>query len=47
MYNRRLWTVFLDAVIRDDNKLPMEVPQYQARRLRHGRDVFADDQAQA
>ncbi len=22
MYNRRLWTVFLDAVIRDDNRLP-------------------------
>jgi flagellar biosynthesis repressor protein FlbT len=24
MYNRRLWTVFLDAVIRDDNKLPAQ-----------------------
>jgi flagellar protein FlaF len=24
-YNRRLWTVLLDAVIRDDNKLPREV----------------------
>lgn len=23
LYNRRLWTVFLDAVIRDDNQLPM------------------------
>jgi len=22
MYNRRLWTVFIDAVIRPDNKLP-------------------------
>ena len=27
MYNRRLWTVFIDAVIRDDNKLPMPVRQ--------------------
>ncbi len=27
MYNRRLWTVFLDAVIRDDNKLPVPVRQ--------------------
>jgi len=27
LYNRRLWTVFLDAVIRDDNKLPREVRQ--------------------
>ena len=25
LYNRRLWTVFLDAVISDDNKLPLEV----------------------
>jgi flagellar biosynthesis repressor protein FlbT len=25
MYNRRLWTVFLDAVIRDDNKLPAQI----------------------
>ena len=25
MYNRRLWTVFLDAVTRDDNKLPVPV----------------------
>jgi len=25
MYNRRLWTVFLDAVTRDDNKLPAKV----------------------
>jgi len=24
-YNRKLWTVLLDAVIRDDNKLPSEV----------------------
>ena len=22
MYNRRLWTVFIDAVKRDDNRLP-------------------------
>jgi len=22
LYNRRLWTVFLDAVVRDDNPLP-------------------------
>ena len=27
LYNRRLWTVFLDAVIRDDNKLPLETRQ--------------------
>ncbi len=25
MYNRRLWTVFIDAVIREDNKLPAKV----------------------
>lgn len=25
MFNRRLWTVFIDAVNRDDNKLPAEV----------------------
>lgn len=25
LYNRRLWTVFLDALIRDDNKLPKPV----------------------
>jgi flagellar biosynthesis activator protein FlaF len=24
LYNRRLWTVFIDAVNRDDNKLPAE-----------------------
>jgi len=27
MYNRRLWTVFIDAVMSDDNKLPVEVRQ--------------------
>jgi flagellar biosynthesis repressor protein FlbT len=27
MYNRRLWTVFIDAVARPDNKLPMQVRQ--------------------
>jgi len=26
-YNRKLWTVFIDAVIRDDNKLPLPVRQ--------------------
>ena len=25
MYNRRLWLVFIDAVIRDDNRLPAAV----------------------
>jgi len=25
LYNRRLWTVFIDAVMRDDNKLPHAV----------------------
>jgi flagellar biosynthesis activator protein FlaF len=25
LYNRRLWTLFLDAVTRDDNKLPKAV----------------------
>ena len=24
-YNRRLWTVFLDAVLKDDNRLPVDV----------------------
>ncbi len=27
MFNRRLWTVFIDAVTRDDNKLPVPVRQ--------------------
>jgi len=27
MYNRRLWTVFIDAVSRDDNKLPTRIRQ--------------------
>jgi flagellar biosynthesis activator protein FlaF len=26
-YNRKLWTVFLDAVIKDDNRLPPAVRQ--------------------
>jgi flagellar protein FlaF len=25
LYNRKLWTVFIDAVTRDDNKLPEQV----------------------
>ncbi len=25
MYNRRLWTVFIDAVVRTDNKLPTTI----------------------
>ena len=27
LYNRRLWTVFLDAVMRDDNRLPIATRQ--------------------
>ena len=27
LYNRRLWIIFIDAVIRDDNKLPIPVRQ--------------------
>jgi flagellar biosynthesis activator protein FlaF len=27
LYNRRLWIVFIDAVIRDDNKLPLAIRQ--------------------
>ena len=27
LYNRRLWTVFLDAVMREDNKLPLKTRQ--------------------
>jgi len=27
LYNRRLWTVFLDSVTSDDNRLPVEVRQ--------------------
>jgi flagellar protein FlaF len=26
-YNRKLWTVFIDAVLKDDNKLPLPVRQ--------------------
>ena len=32
LYNRRLWTVFIDAVLRDDNKLPATVRE-NIRRL--------------
>jgi flagellar biosynthesis activator protein FlaF len=31
MYNRRLWTVFLDAVMSDNNKLPAKVRQNLTR----------------
>jgi flagellar biosynthesis activator protein FlaF len=27
LYNRRLWTVFIDSVMQDDNKLPVAVRQ--------------------
>ena len=27
VYNRRLWIVFIDAVMRDDNKLPVTIRQ--------------------
>jgi flagellar biosynthesis activator protein FlaF len=27
LYNRRLWIIFIDAVIRDENKLPIPVRQ--------------------
>ena len=27
LYNRRLWIVFIDAVMRDDNKLPVTIRQ--------------------
>jgi len=27
LYNRQLWIVFIDAVMRDDNRLPLEVRQ--------------------
>jgi flagellar biosynthesis repressor protein FlbT len=27
MYNRRLWTIFIDAVIREDNQLPLGIRQ--------------------
>jgi len=27
LYNRRLWTILLDAVVRDDNGLPLKVRQ--------------------
>jgi flagellar biosynthesis activator protein FlaF len=27
LYNRRLWTVFIDAVVSDDNQLPIPVRQ--------------------
>ena len=49
LYNRRLWTIFLDAVMSENNKLPVGGSrEYQAaRRVRHGGDVLADDQAEA
>ena len=31
MYNRRLWIVFIDAVTRDDNKLPAKVRENLTR----------------
>src|SRR5262249_28900777 len=27
VYNRRLWTIFIDSVIKDDNKLALQVRQ--------------------
>jgi len=27
LYNRRLWIIFIDAVIRDDNRLPLALRQ--------------------
>jgi flagellar biosynthesis repressor protein FlbT len=42
IYNRRLWTVFIDAVMRDDNKLPKEVCQnLTALGMRVMGDTFA------
>jgi flagellar protein FlaF len=38
-YNRRLWTVFIDAVKREDNKLPEEV---RKNLLRLGNYVMAE-----
>jgi flagellar protein FlaF len=31
LYNRRLWTILLDAVVRDDNRLPLKVRQNVTR----------------
>jgi flagellar protein FlaF len=28
LYNRRLWTVFLDSLIKDDNRLPKPLHEY-------------------
>jgi flagellar protein FlbT len=42
LYNRRLWTVFIDAVVRDDNKLPKQVCQnLTALGMRVMGDTFA------
>ena len=48
MYNRRLWTVFLNSLIKDDGRLPAPLHENlrDSRRIRHVRDVFADDQAE-
>jgi flagellar protein FlaF len=27
LFNRKLWTIFIDAILRDDNPLPIEVRQ--------------------
>src|SRR5579885_1423096 len=39
LYNRRLWTIFIDAVIRDDNKLPFAV---RANLAKLGRFVMGE-----
>ena len=42
LYNRRLWTVFIDAVVREDNKLPKQVCQnLTALGMRVMSDTFA------
>ena len=47
-FNRRLWTIFINSVMKDDNKLPVEVRSNipESGHVRHGRDLLADDQAE-
>ena len=49
LFNRRLWTIFLDAVMSETNRLPAAGSrEHQAARgVHHGGDVLPDDQSEA
>ncbi len=46
LYNRRLWIIFIDAVIRDDNRLPLALRQNILNIGAFVMALFVDDQTQ-